>query len=108
MGDLGYSGSSFFATPDGRYLVKSLPRRFEHEFFTRDLFPAYAAHMTARRDSLLVRITDMAYTPRATLGGILGTAPTHHVVMENLLCGRGARGGRRHAGGLGDVRPQAG
>ncbi|KAJ6445075.1 mipc synthase protein [Purpureocillium lavendulum] len=88
VGDLGYSGSTFFTTPDGRYLVKSLPRRFEHRFFTHDLFKPYVAHMRRHPGSLLVRITDMPYTPRATLGGILGVAPTHHIVMENLLHGK--------------------
>lgn len=44
--------------------------------------------MKAHPESLLVRITDMAYTPLATLGGILGLAPTHHIVMENLLFGK--------------------
>ncbi|KAM4054403.1 phosphatidylinositol-4-phosphate 5-Kinase domain-containing protein [Hirsutella rhossiliensis] len=84
-GDLGYSGSTFFTTPNDMYLVKSLPRRFEHQFFAHDLFDVYTAHMRRCPDSLLVRIVDMVYTPRATLGGLLGTAPTHHVVMENLL-----------------------
>lgn len=89
VGDLGYSGSTFFTTADSRFLVKSLPRRFEHEFFTHDLFEPYVAHMKSCPQSLLVRITDMVYTPRPTLGGILGTAPTHHIIMENLLYGRG-------------------
>ncbi|KAF4589704.1 putative phosphatidylinositol phosphate kinase [Ophiocordyceps camponoti-floridani] len=84
-GDLGYSGSTFFSTPDGSYLVKSLPRRFEHEFFTHDLLDVYMARMMNCPESLLVRITDMVFSPKATLGGILGTAPTHHIIMENLL-----------------------
>jgi hypothetical protein len=88
VGDLGYSGSTFFTTPNAKYLIKSLPRRFEHEFFTHDLFDAYMQHVHAHPESLLVRITDMAYTPHATLGGIMGTAPTHHIVMENLLYGK--------------------
>ncbi|RCI10132.1 hypothetical protein L249_8605 [Ophiocordyceps polyrhachis-furcata BCC 54312] len=85
VGDLGYSGSTFFTTPNGCYLVKSLPRSFEHEFFTQDLFDAYSARMTDCPGSLLVRITDMVFCPHATLGGILGSAPTHHIIMENLL-----------------------
>lgn len=88
IGDLGYSGSTFFTTPNGKFLIKSLPRRFEHEFFTHDLFDNYVAHMRDHPHSLLVRITDMVYTPHATLGGIVGTAPTHHIIMENLLYGR--------------------
>ncbi|KAF6804316.1 hypothetical protein CSOJ01_10285 [Colletotrichum sojae] len=92
VGDLGYSGSTFFTTADGKFLVKSLPRRFEHEFFTRDLFDAYVAHMKTHPHSLLVRITDMVYAPLATLGGIFGVAPTHHIIMENLLYGKGGDG----------------
>ena len=88
IGDLGYSGSTFFTTPNAKYLVKSLPRRFEHTFFTHDLFDPYCSHMKSNPTSLLVRITDLVYTPYATLGGIIGTAPTHHVVMENLLYGK--------------------
>ena len=29
----GYSGSTFFSTKDFRYLIKSVPRHFEHSFF---------------------------------------------------------------------------
>ena len=87
-GDLGYSGSTFFTTANSKFLIKSLPRRFEHEFFTHDLLAPYWAHMTNNPHSLLVRIMDMVYTPYATLGGILGTAPTHHIIMENLLYGK--------------------
>jgi hypothetical protein len=38
--------------------------------------------------SLLVRITDLLYCPVATIGAILGTAPSHHIVMENILYGK--------------------
>lgn len=92
VGDLGYSGSTFFRTRNGKFLVKSLPRRFEHRFFTHDLLDPYVAHSRAYPASLLVRITDMPYTATPSLGGILGTAPTHHIVMENLLFGKGAAG----------------
>lgn len=88
-GDLGYSGSTFFSTPNGKFLVKSLPRRFEHSFFTHDLLDPYIAHNGAYPASLLVRILEMPYTKSPSLGGIIGTAPTHHIVMENLLYGRG-------------------
>lgn len=88
VGDLGYSGSTFFTTPDGKYLVKSLPRRFEHRFFTHDLFGDYVDHMTKNEESTLVRIMDMPHERGVSIGGsILGTAPTHHIVMENLLEG---------------------
>ncbi|TLS26550.1 hypothetical protein PpBr36_05490 [Pyricularia pennisetigena] len=88
VGDLGYSGSTFFTTANAKYLIKSLPRRFEHQFFTHDLLEPYIGHMRANPHSLLVRIADMVFTPQATLGGILGTAPTHHIVMENLMYGK--------------------
>lgn len=38
--------------------------------------------------SLLVRITDLLYSPQTTLGALLGTAPDHHIVMENILYGK--------------------
>ncbi|KAK0391478.1 hypothetical protein NLU13_0979 [Sarocladium strictum] len=88
VGDLGYSGSTFFATADKKFLIKSLPRAFEYEFFRKDLFFPYLAHMTQEPQSLLVRITDMVYSPQPSLGGMLGFAPTHHIVMENLLHGQ--------------------
>ncbi|KAM0432961.1 hypothetical protein ACHAPT_004666 [Fusarium lateritium] len=88
IGDLGYSGSTFFTTPNAKYLVKSLPRRFEHAFFARELLDPYINHMKHQPHSLLVRITDLIHAPHASLGGILGIAPTHHIVMENLLFGR--------------------
>lgn len=88
IGDLGYSGSTFFTTPNDKYLVKSLPRRFEHAFFARELLDPYIGHMKHQPHSLLVRITDLVHAPHASLGGMLGVAPTHHIVMENLLFGR--------------------
>jgi hypothetical protein len=88
VGDLGYSGSTFFTTADGKFLIKSLPRAFEYEFFTRDLFFPYLEHMANEPQSLLVRITDLVYSPHPSLGGLFGFAPTHHIVMENLLYGK--------------------
>ena len=38
--------------------------------------------------SLLVRITDLLYSPSPTLGALMGTAPSHHIVMENILYGQ--------------------
>uniref|UniRef100_A0A8H7K853 PIPK domain-containing protein n=1 Tax=Bionectria ochroleuca TaxID=29856 RepID=A0A8H7K853_BIOOC len=66
VGDLGYSGSTFFTTPDAKFLIKSLPRRFEHTFFTHDLCGPYLSHNTAHPDSLLVRITDMSWRTSST------------------------------------------
>lgn len=49
----------------------------------------YAEHMSANPNSLLVRITDFLYTPRSSIGSLLGLAPTHHIIMENVLYGKG-------------------
>ncbi|KAK3061629.1 hypothetical protein LTS18_005766 [Coniosporium uncinatum] len=88
IGDLGYSGSTFFTTPNSAYLIKSIPRSFEHTFFSQDLLPLYDQHMHAHPSSLLVRITDFLYTPHKTLGGLTGLAPTTHIIMENILYGK--------------------
>ncbi|KAK5054515.1 hypothetical protein LTR84_001406 [Exophiala bonariae] len=88
MGDMGYSGSTFFNTTDDRYIIKSVPRVFEHSFFRDDLLEPYISHMESNPDSLLVRITDFLAWSYKSLGGILGFAPTYHLVMENLLHGQ--------------------
>lgn len=89
VGDLGYSGSTFFTTPNDKFLIKSLPRRFEHTFFSRDLIDPYIQHMHAFPNSLIVRITDFLEAIGPSIGAsVLGTAPAHHVVMENVLYGK--------------------
>lgn len=88
VGDLGYSGSTFLITGNGKYLVKSLDRRFEHDFFMNELFEPYLVHMETYTNSLLVRITDTLYVPETTLGGLLGITPNHHIIMENLMYGK--------------------
>ncbi|EXJ81649.1 hypothetical protein A1O1_07714 [Capronia coronata CBS 617.96] len=87
-GDMGYSGSTFFTTKDNKYLIKSVPRRFEHTFFRDDLLEPYISHMESHPESLLVRITDFLAWRYRSLGGLLGFAPNHHLVMENLLYGQ--------------------
>ncbi|KAM0462357.1 hypothetical protein ACHAPV_003832 [Trichoderma viride] len=88
VGDLGYSGSTFLMTSNGKYIVKSLDRRFEYRFFMHELFRPYVDHMTAYPGSLLVRITDMLYVPGSYLNRLLGLSATHLVIMENLLHGK--------------------
>lgn len=88
VGDLGYSGSTFLMTSNGKYIVKSLDRRFEYRFFMHELFRPYVDHMTDYPGSLLVRVTDMLYVPGSNLNRILGLSATHLVVMENLLHGK--------------------
>ncbi|KAF2155543.1 SAICAR synthase-like protein [Myriangium duriaei CBS 260.36] len=88
MGTMGYSGSTFFSTADKAYLVKSIPRHFEHSFFREDLLEPYAKHMAEHQNSILVRICDLLSAKSSGLGTLLGTAPSHHIIMENLLYGQ--------------------
>ncbi|KAI1308582.1 SAICAR synthase-like protein [Xylaria venustula] len=88
MGDMGYSGSTFFKTSDHAYLVKSIPRHFEHDFFKNELLMPYAEHMQKYPASLLVRITNLLVRTHKSLGEALGLAPSHHIVMENILYGQ--------------------
>ncbi|KAL4897964.1 SAICAR synthase-like protein [Aspergillus ambiguus] len=89
MGDMGFSGSTFFSTQNAKFLIKSLPRHFEHSFFREDLFHPYYEYMRSHRDSLLVWITDYLYAPYTTLGSLVKTTPAHHIIMANVLHGRG-------------------
>ena len=88
VGDLGYSGSTFFTTTNTKFLIKSLPRRFEYTFFMNDMVLLYSEHMTAHPESLLARITDFLYNPYTSIGGLFALTPSHHVVMENALYGK--------------------
>lgn len=88
VGDLGYSGSTFFTTPNAKFLIKSLPRRFEYSFFKHDLLDPYLEHMHQNPNSLLVRITDFLEAAYPAIGSLLGIAPSHHIIMENVLYGK--------------------
>ncbi|KAF2850978.1 SAICAR synthase-like protein [Plenodomus tracheiphilus IPT5] len=88
IGDLGYSGSTFFTTPNSKYLIKSLPRKFEQSFFRDRLLEPYTEHIKSNNDSLLVRITDFLYSRTPTIGAAVGAAPSHHIIMENILYGK--------------------
>ncbi|KAH0844938.1 putative phosphatidylinositol-4-phosphate 5-kinase core protein [Fonsecaea pedrosoi] len=87
-GDMGYSGSTFFNTTDNRFLIKSIPRHFEHTFFRDELLEPYVSHMESHPKSLLVRITDFLGWRYPSFGGLLRITPTYHLVMENLLHGQ--------------------
>ncbi|KAM0722288.1 hypothetical protein Q7P37_001729 [Cladosporium fusiforme] len=86
IGDMGFSGSTFFNTTDGKFLVKSVPRHFEHSFFKDEMLVPYADHLRHNLYSLLVRITDFLEAQRS-MGSTLGLAPSHHIVMENTKFG---------------------
>ncbi|CAP97527.1 hypothetical protein E8E15_009073 [Penicillium rubens] len=88
IGDMGYSGSTFFSSLDGHFVIKSLPRRFEHTFFQADLLEPYYYYMRDHPDSVLVWITDYVLSPYVTLGTLFGCTPAHHIVMENILLGK--------------------
>ncbi|CAJ2509510.1 Uu.00g145360.m01.CDS01 [Anthostomella pinea] len=107
MSDMGYSGSTFFRTSDGAYLIKSVPRSFEHNFFKNDMLLPYAEHMQANRASLLIRITDFLESAQASIGILLGLAPSHHIIMENLLHGQDqeAEGGAKDKWETWDLKP---
>jgi Phosphatidylinositol-4-phosphate 5-Kinase len=66
-----------------------LPRPSEYSFFKEDLLLPYHEHMRAHPDSLLVRITDFLHSKYVAVGSILGFAPSHHIIMENILYGKG-------------------
>ncbi|KAL4785419.1 hypothetical protein BJX76DRAFT_324610 [Aspergillus varians] len=88
MGDLGLSGSTFFRTSNAAFLVKSVPRHFEHSFFSKDLLVPYYDYMRAHPESLLVWITDYIHAPYTSIGSILHTSPAHHIIMDNMLYGK--------------------
>ncbi|KAI1157662.1 SAICAR synthase-like protein [Nemania serpens] len=109
MGDMGYSGSTFFRTSDSAYLVKSIPRRFEHDFFKNELLLPYAEHMQENPASLLVRITDLLEKAHKSIGVFLGLAPSHHIVMENILYGQdhGSEEGPKRKWESWDLKPMS-
>ncbi|KAK3681689.1 phosphatidylinositol-4-phosphate 5-kinase-domain-containing protein [Podospora appendiculata] len=88
IGDMGFSGSTFYSTADQKFLVKSVPRHSEHSFFRDDLLTPYAEYMANHPRSLLVRICDFLCLSGASVGRALGLAPSHHIVMENIMYGR--------------------
>ncbi|KAK3369318.1 hypothetical protein B0T24DRAFT_722262 [Lasiosphaeria ovina] len=88
IGDMGFSGSTFYSTADQKYLVKSVPRYSEYSFFRDDLLTPYVEYMATHPRTLLVRICDFLGASGASLGRLLGIAPSHHIVMENIMYGR--------------------
>ncbi|OKL62985.1 hypothetical protein UA08_01783 [Talaromyces atroroseus] len=77
---------TFFKTVNSKYLIKSLPRRSEHSFFRDDFLHPYHEYMLSNADSLLVRITDFLGAEYPTIGTLCQCTPSHHVIMENVLC----------------------
>lgn len=75
-------------TLDTRFLIKSLPRKSEYQFFSEEMLDRYAKHMTENPSSLLVRITDFLHAPHTAIGSALGITPSHHIIMENIMYGK--------------------
>ena len=48
----------------------------------------YVQHMAARPPSLLVRIYDFLSVSGLSIGRIFRSAPSHHIVMDNIMYGR--------------------
>ncbi|KAK4244230.1 phosphatidylinositol-4-phosphate 5-kinase-domain-containing protein [Corynascus novoguineensis] len=88
IGDMGFSGSTFYSTADQKYLVKSLPRHSEHSFFSQELLTPYVQYMATNPRSLLVRICDFLVVTGPSIGRMLRSAPSHHIVMDNIRYGR--------------------
>jgi hypothetical protein len=79
---------TFYSTADQKYLVKSLPRHSEHSFFSEDLLTPYVQYMATHPRSLLVRICDFLGISGWSIGRMLRSAPSHHIVMDNIMYGR--------------------
>ncbi|WPG97778.1 putative phosphatidylinositol phosphate kinase [Acrodontium crateriforme] len=84
IGDMGYSGSTFFATRNGAWLVKSIPRRFESSFFRDELLQPYVEYVADNPETVLIRIVEFLQGSQISIGLVLGLVPAHQIVMENL------------------------
>jgi hypothetical protein len=69
-------------------LIKSVPRRSENKFFRDELLEPYYNYMLETPSSLLVRITDFLHARYFAIGTAVGLAPSHHIIMENVLYGK--------------------
>lgn len=74
---MGYSGSTFFSTSNEKFIIKSIPRHFEHSFFKHDLMAPYSEHVRNNVHSLLIRITGFLETTQHSVGTLFGLAPSH-------------------------------
>ncbi|KAK3368616.1 hypothetical protein B0H63DRAFT_488816 [Podospora didyma] len=88
IGDMGFSGSTFYSTTDQKFLVKSVPRHSEHSFFRDDLLTPYVEYMVTHPRSMLIRICDFLGASGSSIGRMCGFAPSHHIVMDNIMYGR--------------------
>ncbi|KAK3495236.1 uncharacterized protein B0T23DRAFT_412103 [Neurospora hispaniola] len=75
------------------------PTPLEHSFFREDLLTPYVEYMATHPRSLLVRICDFLGASGYSLGRILRLAPSHHIVMENIMYGRGQFEAKKRGGG---------
>lgn len=82
------SPKTFFSTSDQKFLVKSVPRSHEHTFFRDDLLDIYAAHIATHPHSMIVRICEFLASSGWAIGHRIGLAPSHHIIMENIMYGK--------------------
>ena len=83
-GPMGFSGASFFRTHDKKYLLKSLNRSFEYRYYYNNLLLPLAEYQLSHPSSYIVHITDCLFTSSPRLGHLLGTSPSHFLIMENI------------------------
>jgi hypothetical protein len=83
-GPMGFSGASFFRTHNKKYLLKSLNRGFEYRYYYNDLLLPLAEYQLSHPSSYIVHITDCLFTSSPRLGHLLGTTPSHFLIMQNV------------------------
>ena len=82
LGSEGKSGSFFYFTADGRFMVKTLSAG-EHKFF-RGILPSYYEHMVRNPNSLLCRFMGL-HQLRFSKHSKIGSQKLYFVVMANLF-----------------------
>jgi|SRR5579862_3606186 len=88
-GAKGLSGATFFITANQKYLIKSLDRRFEWEFYYKHLLMPLSEYQLSHPESKIVHMTDALYNFSPRLGRILRTSPSNFLIMENSRDGDG-------------------
>eukprot|EP00514_Thraustochytrium_sp_LLF1b_P008030 CAMPEP_0184536578 /NCGR_PEP_ID=MMETSP0198_2-20121128/16509_1 /TAXON_ID=1112570 /ORGANISM="Thraustochytrium sp., Strain LLF1b" /LENGTH=939 /DNA_ID=CAMNT_0026929719 /DNA_START=584 /DNA_END=3400 /DNA_ORIENTATION=+ len=82
LGSEGKSGSFFYFTSDGAFLIKTVHKE-EHKLL-RHILPQYYHHMTTGTDSLLCRIVG-CHVVRLSKNSKIGANKIYFVVMQNAL-----------------------
>ena len=88
-GNKGLSGASFFITKNQKYLIKSLDRKFEWEYYYEHLLMPLSKYQLSHPESEIVHMTDALFNFAPRLGRILRTSPSNFLIMENSREGEG-------------------